>query len=342
MSNVIITSSVNNTLKELLQGYHVSQHAILVDENTERHCLPLLELEDNILIIKIQSGEKHKNLETCASIWQQLTDASFDRKSLLINLGGGVIGDMGGFCAKTYKRGIKFINIPTTLLAQVDACVGGKLGIDFNGLKNHIGLFSEPEAVIIHDGFLATLPLREQKSGFAEIIKHHLIADINGWGKLITSHFEEINWSVLINHSIEIKQFVVSKDPLETGLRKVLNFGHTIGHAIESAFLNSSALLLHGEAIALGMICEAHISYQKGLIDIDSLEQIRIFIQNHYNILNISADRRKEIVELMRHDKKNSSNKILCVLLDKIGKAIWDIEISEDEINNSFDYLNQT
>ena len=342
MSNVIFTSTISEEVQRQLEQVNWSKLAIIVDENTEIFCLPLLNLHNEAIVIKTKSGEEYKNLETCSIIWKALTDAQFDRKSLVVNLGGGVIGDMGGFCASTYKRGLRFINVPTTLLSQVDASVGGKLGIDFNGFKNHIGLFNEPLAVIIDDSFLKTLPERELKSGFAEVIKHHLIADKNGWKTLLSSDYKSLNWQNLINHSVGIKQSIVKEDPTESGKRKLLNFGHTIGHAIESYFLNTKDRLLHGEAIALGMICEAHISFQKGLLSETDLIEIRNYIFSIYQNVKIENEIRSELIELMGQDKKNSSSKILCVLLDRIGKAKWDVEINSKEINYSFDYLNQT
>lgn len=342
MSNVIFTSSISDEIHKQLQQSEFTKLAVIVDENTEKFCLPLLKLKKEAIVVRINSGEEHKNLETCSTIWRTLTESQFDRKALVINLGGGVIGDMGGFCASTYKRGIKFINIPTTLLSQVDASVGGKLGIDFYGFKNHIGLFNEPEVVIIDDSFLTTLPERELISGFAEVIKHHLISDQKGWELLITSDFKSLLWKDIIEHSVGIKQSIVLEDPNESGKRKLLNFGHTIGHAIESYFLNTSERLLHGEAIALGMICEAHISFQKELLDLDSLNQLTKYLLGIYHKINIKDEIRPDLIKLMGQDKKNSSSKIMCVLLDRIGRAKWDVEVNSNEINLSFDYLNQT
>ncbi|MEQ8926380.1 MAG: 3-dehydroquinate synthase family protein, partial [Fulvivirga sp.] len=273
MSKVIFSTEVGKEVKKVVATLPSSKVAVLVDENTHEHCLPHLGIKDFVLI-RINSGEVHKNLATCQFIWETLTDHGFDRQGLLLNLGGGVIGDMGGFCASTYKRGIRFVNIPTTLLAQVDASVGGKLGIDFNRFKNHIGIFAEPEAVIIDPFFLETLPANELRSGFAEVIKHHLIRDLDGWKQLSQSKMETLNWLEVIKHSVEIKNDIVIKDPKESGVRKILNFGHTIGHALESHYLNSDEPLLHGEAIALGMICESHISYQKNMISKEMLKEI--------------------------------------------------------------------
>ncbi|MCZ2102743.1 MAG: 3-dehydroquinate synthase, partial [Chitinophagales bacterium] len=249
-----------SALKQKIQATSWSKIFVLVDENTEKYCLfHLLEQMDlPIHVIKIPSGEQHKNLNTCQLVWQNLMAKGADRLSLLINLGGGVIGDLGGFCAGTYMRGIRFIQIPTTLLSQVDASVGGKLGVDFMERKNMIGLFGNPEAVFIFTDFLKTLPERELKSGYAEMLKHALIADKDAWNRLSKTDVATINdWESTIYESVMIKQSIIQEDPLEAGKRKILNFGHTVGHAIESYWISREKPLLHGEAIAIGMVAEA-------------------------------------------------------------------------------------
>ncbi len=340
MSTVYV-GNVNEELTKFLDNKNFSQIAFLVDENTKNHCYPLLKNLPNHHLISIKAGEQHKDLATCTHIWEQLTVYGFDRKGLLINLGGGVIGDMGGFCARTFKRGINFINIPTTLLAQVDASVGGKLGIDFNGLKNHIGLFSLPDLVIIDTQFLKSLPLRQLQSGFAEVIKHNLIADSDGWNALKLKEWDNQDWNKLVSHSVRIKEEIVNNDPTERGQRKILNFGHTMGHAIESYLLPTAQSLLHGEAIAIGMICEAHISFQKGMIQESDLNEITHYISKVYGKFDLSGVELDAIIELMGHDKKNEKSKILCVLLSAIGNTQWDIEISSDEIKTAFEYYYQ-
>mgnify|MGYP001433639258 CR=1 FL=1 len=239
--------------------------AILVDENTKEHCLPLLLAQlpslSNSLIIEIQSGEENKNLSTCSLIWEELSKHNFDRNSLLINLGGGVIGDMGGFAASTYKRGIDFIQIPTTLLAMADASVGGKLGIDFSGLKNQVGLFKNPKSVLIYPEFLETLVENQLNSGFAEIVKHALIADVNLWNHLKETSFSDVDWKDIIAKSIQLKNKIILDDPFEKNARKQLNFGHTFGHALESINKYRSNLT-HGEAISIGIILATKISYR--------------------------------------------------------------------------------
>ncbi|MCH8317693.1 MAG: 3-dehydroquinate synthase, partial [Bacteroidetes bacterium] len=228
-------------LNAFLNKNHFTKIGIIVDENSKKFCLPIIQSKiPKHYLITIPSGEHHKNLTTCETIWQQLTDLHFDKRSLIINLGGGVIGDMGGFCAATFKRGIAFIQVPTTLLAQVDASIGGKVGVDFQNYKNHIGLFKDPEAVFIYPGFLKTLDKKETLSGFAEIIKHCLIADRQKWNEISQKDLKDQDWENLIAHSIDVKLSIIKNDPEEKGLRKVLNFGHTIGHALETFYLNDN------------------------------------------------------------------------------------------------------
>lgn len=340
MNKVYINQSFEPIASPLLSVHSYSQIAVLVDEHTKKYCYPKVKaLLPRHTLITIKSGEERKNLETCSYIWQQLTDKQFDRKGLLINLGGGVIGDMGGFCAATYKRGIDFIQAPTTLLAQVDASVGGKLGIDFNDFKNHIGVFKEPAAVLIVTDFLHTLPIKEIRSGFAEIIKHCLIADAAMWDKIRKRDLEKQNWAELVPHSVEIKKRVVAEDPTEKGLRKILNFGHTIGHAVESYFLKQARKkLLHGEAIAIGMICESYISYKRDLLDEQALYHIEEFIFSIYGKAKITSHDAEAIIPLMMQDKKNEKGAIQSVLLQGIGNPVYDQKLSLEEIKEAIQY----
>jgi 3-dehydroquinate synthase len=342
VESVIITDKINTELQLFFHSNSHSRIAILVDQNSKKYCYPILKNLPNHVVIEIKDGEENKTIETCAKIWSSLTDLKFDRKDLLINLGGGVIGDMGGFCARTYKRGIDFINIPTTLLSQVDASIGGKLGIDFQGFKNHIGLFSNPDLVIIDPIFLKTLPNEQLKSGYAEVIKHHLIADHDGWSKLKSSDWHLSNWKNIIEHSIDIKKSIVRKDPTEKNERKLLNFGHTIGHAVETYMLNTNSPLLHGEAIAIGMICESHVAYQKNMIEMNILIQITDFIKKVYEKVSLTKSMENQLFETMLQDKKNNNDTIMAVLIDEIGSARWDCEINKIEIINSLEYYNQT
>ncbi|QHT66121.1 3-dehydroquinate synthase [Rhodocytophaga rosea] len=340
LGSVRIAPAAGELVTAFFEQHTYTNIAVLVDEHTKKYCYPLIKpLLPKHLLISIKSGEEKKNLETCSHIWQQLTDKQFDRKSLVINLGGGVIGDMGGFCASTYKRGIDFIQAPTTLLAQVDASVGGKLGIDFNGFKNHIGVFKEPVAVLIATDFLKTLPWQEVRSGFAEIIKHCLITDAAMWQKIRKRDLDKQKWEELVPHSVQIKQEVVRQDPTEKGLRKILNFGHTIGHAVESYFLaQTRKKLLHGEAIAVGMICEAFISMQKGLLTEDELIAIEEFIFAVYGKVKITDADIAAILPLTLQDKKNEKGKIQCVLLEKPGKAVFDQIVTFKDMQEALDY----
>lgn len=337
---IIVSNTISKDLSACIVEINPDKVVVLVDENTKRNCLELIKL-DEPNIIEIASGESNKTIATCSLIWDKLTQLGCSRKSLLINLGGGVIGDMGGFCAATFKRGIPFINVPTTLLSQVDASIGGKLGIDFGGLKNHIGLFREPNKVLIDSVFLNTLPERELKSGYAEIIKHALIFDSNQWKYLLSTSFDKLDWDMLILKSVGIKDAIVKKDPEERGLRKILNFGHTLGHAIESHLLKTKEPLLHGEAIAIGMILESHISFQKGKLHEDEYEKIR------ENILSVFTLPKSlpEIEDLMKYlvqDKKNSNGRINFSLINKIGQCLYDVKVEESEIIKSIeDYISR-
>lgn len=320
---------------------------ILVDENTNENCLPILlqnlETATPIEIIEIEAGEEHKNLETCSGVWNALTELGADRKSLLINLGGGVITDLGGFVGSTFKRGISFINIPTTLLSMVDASVGGKTGVDLGVLKNQIGLFSNPEMVLIDPTFLETVTERELRSGLAEIIKYGLTYDVKVWDKVRGfKNFNINDLSSLIYRSIEIKNEVVTKDPKEAGIRKVLNFGHTLGHAIESYFLESETKenLTHGEAIAVGMITEAYISEKLFHFPSNEVTNLKKVILNIYEKIAIETSDYTPILELLKHDKKNVAGQVNFVLLTNFEHYKLDCKVETSLIIEALDYYN--
>jgi 3-dehydroquinate synthase len=344
MPSTILYGNAQEKLLEFLRDKGVEQGVIIVDENTKMHCLPFLsdlnKHRHDFKIIEITSGEEYKTLETCQKIWMNMTNERLDRKAMVINLGGGVIGDMGGFCAATYKRGIPFIQIPTTLLSQVDASVGGKLGIDFDHYKNHIGVFKEPEAVIICFDFLKTLDPRELRSGFAEVIKHALIADATAWNKIKGQSLAEQKWDEVIPHSVEIKSKITTEDPTEKGLRKVLNFGHTLGHAVESYFLEKGNRILHGEAVAIGMIMEAFLSVEKEYISQDELKEIEKYILSIYGHVAIPTSAFEEIITHTLQDKKNEQGLVLFSLLKKIGEANYNIPINEILMKKSLTYYN--
>lgn len=327
-------------LQQLIEKSY-TQVFILVDEQTEKHCLPILtKTLFDVKVIRIESGEINKTLVSLQFIWDELMRQNADKHSVLINLGGGVIGDVGGFAAATFKRGIDFINVPTTLLAMVDSSIGGKVGFDYGDIKNAIGVICNPAGVYIYSEFLKTLDERELRNGFAEIIKHGLIADEDYWEKVQrTETFDWRTLSTLINGSVKIKQNVVKKDPLEKNLRKVLNFGHTIGHAIEAySLLHDKKPLKHGEAIAAGMICEAFLSKEQGSLSGKELKQISDFILRHfpkYSLRNILSP---ELIRFMRHDKKNTSDQINFTLLKRIGKAIPDYTCTDQQISLALNY----
>jgi 3-dehydroquinate synthase len=315
---------------------------VLVDDNTYLHCLPVLKEKTGRTfdhIVRITPGEAHKTLETCQKIWNFLFDHNADRKSLLINLGGGVIGDMGGFCASTYMRGIAFIQIPTTLLAQVDASIGGKTGIDYHQLKNSIGLFQNPIAVYINPIFLRTLPDDHTRSGYAEIVKHGLIQDALLFEKILRiKTLDDISWVNLIGPSLHVKKRVVEKDPLESGFRKVLNFGHTIGHALESVRLDKDQPLLHGDAVAFGMITEGFLSQRFGTLPETELETISQYILSIFGKVRFQSADVTLMLTKMRSDKKNEYQQINFSLLSELGKAEINRSFTDDQIIESFDY----
>ncbi len=313
-----------------------SQLAILTDENTKKHCLPkLLKIlpEQNIVLLDMPAGEKAKNLDSCKSLWKQMLEAQLDRHALLIVLGGGVPGDLGGFCAATYMRGIPFVFLPTTLLAQTDASIGGKLGIDLENTKNIIGLFRQPELVFIWPGFLQTLPHRQKMSGWAEVVKHGLIAKPDLWKQIQKSTPAELNraneWLI---PSLEVKRHIVEKDPKEQSLRKLLNFGHTIGHALESLRLGTEEELLHGEAIAFGMACEAKLSHQLGLLPKQQLQEILNYLAKHYTLRNIKKNEREAFARYLSRDKKNRAGKIQLALIGPIGRGHVEIELPAEDL----------
>ena len=330
-------AALNDKLNELTMSY--SSVFILCDENTKKHCLPLIEIKANT--IEIQSGEVNKNLRSCEYIWDELTSKFADRKSLLINLGGGVICDMGGFAASCYKRGIDFVNIPTTLLAMVDASVGGKTGIDFNGFKNQIGVFNEAKEVLICTEFLKTLDERQIKSGLAEVVKHYLIAD-----KAVFMAFTQKGAATLdialIQKAVEIKSEIVALDPFEKNIRKKLNFGHTIGHALESHSLTSSEALLHGEAVAYGMAIEAYIAAFASLIDEEKAGFISHTLETVFDLKPLTDDTIVGIMHFVHQDKKNEKGIIKMALIDDIGSCKIDVEVDAEGIKAAIRYFNKT
>ena len=338
--NIYIGADSLADLAEFLKNRTFDKIVVLTDENTHQYCYPVLKTYlPHHQVIQVKSGELHKNLQTCEYIWEQLTNWQLSRSSLLINLGGGVIGDMGGFCAGIFKRGFSFIQVPTTLLSQVDASVGGKTGIDFHGFKNHLGVFQQPLAVFIYPDFLKTLPWPELRSGYAEILKHWLITTKESFAIQKNIGLRTNDWTALITESVKIKEQVVLADPLEKGLRKVLNFGHTVGHALETFYLERPGkALLHGEAIAVGMICESYLSQRRNLLTEQEQTEIESFIISVYEKVVLDTTDIPAIAALALQDKKNTGSIIKCTLLNGIGKAVFDQAITVEEIAESLHY----
>jgi 3-dehydroquinate synthase len=336
----------NDSLSELanfVKKGKYSRFFILTDENTAKYCLPLLKEKlgdiDNYDLIEINAGEESKDIDFCIGVWKMLIDFGADRQSLMINLGGGVVSDLGGFAASTFKRGIDFVHVPTTLLSQVDASVGGKTGIDIDSIKNIIGTFTQPKAVFIEYEFLKSLPARQILSGLAEMLKHGLICDAAYWNLLKASDLTNLS-ADLVYRSVEIKNEVVIEDPKEMGIRKSLNFGHTIGHAVETYSLlhDGGQSITHGEAIAIGMICEAWLSQKKiGMSEAD-LTEITNVITALYPKYFIDEAANEELLSLMQKDKKNQNGKINCTLLKQIGQYTIDNICTEDELCESLRY----
>lgn len=330
---------------------HLAQNAyssffIIVDDNTYECCLPTfmaaIEGDYHFEVLEIPSGEEHKNIATCMNLWQALSELDADRKSLVINLGGGVVTDLGGFVASTFKRGVQFINVPTTLLAMVDASVGGKTGVDLGALKNQIGVINQPEMVLVVTEFLKTLEDRQLQSGYAEMLKHGLIQSSPYWETLKSvSTFDGLD--TMIHTSVHIKNRVVLEDPTEQGLRKILNFGHTLGHAIESYFLESDRheTLLHGEAIAIGMILEAYLAHELSGLTEYELHDIKTTFLSRYAKVEFTDEDMYSILSLLKFDKKNSHGKINFVLLEAIGKPVIDVQIPTNLYHEAFAYYKE-
>ena len=345
---VHFNTNVYSELNTYIKQRNPSKIFILVDTNTHDLCLPqfMSNLESGEIsteVMEIPEGEDHKTIDICMGVWEAMSQYNADRQSLLINLGGGVVTDLGGFVASTYMRGIDYINVPTSLLAMVDASVGGKTGVDLGAVKNQVGVISEGAMVLIDVSFLGTLPQNQMISGFAEMLKHGLITDKKYWTTLTNLQDLDISdLDQLIYDSVIIKNNVVAKDPTEKGLRKTLNFGHTLGHAIESYFLenDSKTTLLHGEAIAIGMILEAYLSTKMCGLSSDDLSEISDSILKTFSKIQFEEKDYEYILELMKHDKKNSHGVIKFVLLEAIGKSKIDKEVSNEIILEAFKYYN--
>ena len=346
-SNNIITDKLRLNLQKISNNYCKDKIFILVDDNTYKFCFPII---NKIItfnaknIIKIKSSEEHKNIDTIVSIWNFLSQNNADRYSLLINLGGGVVCDIGGFAASTFKRGIDFINIPTTLLSQVDAAVGGKTGFNFNGLKNEIGIINNAKYVFIDTIFLNSLDKKNILSGFAEMIKHALIYDKKYYRELINLDLENTNsneFKEAVIKSINIKKHFIKKDPFEHNIRKSLNFGHTFAHAFESLLLIKKQHITHGYAVAYGIIPELYLSYKKLGFNHDNLIEISNHIINIYGKFDLNSNDYTKIINFMRHDKKNKGNKLMFTLLKDIGNVSINNSCEDDELIEAINFYSK-
>ncbi len=344
----IVIDKELQSVSDFLAANNYSNAVILVDSLTHKLCLPVLHEKcpttREYKIIEVPNGEEFKHLDSCQIIWRRMLEYALDRSSLVINLGGGVIGDMGGFAASCYKRGIDFINIPTTILSQVDASIGGKLGVDFEHGKNLIGLFKNPKMVVVSELFYNTLSDQQIKNGFAEVYKHALVYNAEEWSKLKV--LKSLDLDVIgpfVHRSLAIKRAIVLEDPFEKHLRKVLNFGHTVGHAIEAWSLDQSEdPLLHGEAIAIGMICETYLSHKKSGLSKETMAEICQFFYDQYRSYSWQEKDESTIFNYMKLDKKNQGNRIMSVLLKDIGVPEIDVELSQAEVVESLQFYQNT
>ena len=344
---VIICHNLSSDLDRAIQQCPHDKLFILVDEHTQTLCKPVISpmacMQDAIEI-SIGAEDIHKNLDTLAHVWKSLGDQGATRHSLMINLGGGMVTDLGGFAASTFKRGIQYINIPTTLLAMVDASVGGKTGINFNGLKNEIGVFSPAESVLIDAEFLKTLDTANLLSGYAEMLKHGIISTTEHWAELLNFDMEHIDYKALqalVAHSVQIKEDIVTQDPFEKGIRKALNLGHTAGHAFESLALETGRPVLHGYAVAWGMVCELYFSFLKVGFPKDKLRQTVQFIKEHYGVMTFDCKQYDRLYEFMTHDKKNTSGIINFTLMGEIGDIRINQSATKDEIFEMLDFYRE-
>lgn len=344
---VVISENLERDIVSAISECQHDRIFVLTDETTQQLCWSKIKnfkaLKDCTPII-IKATDTHKNLDTLSQVWQALSSGGATRHSLMINLGGGMVTDLGGFAASTFKRGIDFINIPTTLLAMVDASVGGKTGINFGGLKNEIGVFSDSRFVIINTQFLDTLDHDNICSGYAEMLKHGLISDERTWAELVTFNLDNPDLSQLqrmVADSIKVKERIVETDPHEHGIRKALNLGHTMGHAFESFAMRRGTPILHGYAVAYGMISELYMSARKTAFPTDRMHQTVRFIRENYGTFNITCDDYPTLIELMHHDKKNTAGIINFTLLGNVGDIRINLTATEEEIKEALDFFRE-
>lgn len=344
-NSVVVTGQLEMVLGSSLAAFPDDKRFLVMDQNSERYCLPLLSDVPGIEKFKkivIPVGEENKSLSSVEKIWYFLSQNGADRKSLVVNLGGGMVTDLGSFAASTFKRGLEFINIPTTLLAQVDASVGGKTGFNFNGLKNEIGVINQPIQVIIDTRFLVTIDDQNFISGYAEMIKHGLIHAEDHLKELRLFDLENPDYSQLqemIAHSVAIKEYFVDKDPNEKNIRKALNFGHTVGHAFESFSFSQSKPLLHGHAVAFGMLVELFLSHKNCGFPKEVLKDLSNWLLSVYGRFDISRGDYEALFEWMGHDKKNEGKRINFTLIPSVGKVEINQNCSKEQIFEALDYF---
>lgn len=344
---IIISKCTESELTEEIASCNPDRLFIITDDITYKLCLPIIkdfECLNGAITIKIGHTDTHKNINTLMQVWKELGDNVATRHSCIVNLGGGMVTDLGGFAASTFKRGITFINIPTTLLAMVDASVGGKTGINFNGLKNEIGVFNESKAVIICAEFLKTLDKQNICSGYAEMLKHSLISNDNMWTELINFDILEPDYGKLQNmiaDSIKVKENIVEKDPFETGIRKALNLGHTIGHAFEAFSLKENRPLLHGYAVAFGLICELYLSCIKTNFPVEKMRQTVNYIKENYGTFLFTCKDYNDLINIMKHDKKNTGDTINFTLLGEIGDIRINQTATKEELFEALDFFRE-
>ncbi|MFY9153849.1 MAG: 3-dehydroquinate synthase [Prolixibacteraceae bacterium] len=343
-SNIVFSQNIEDELRNIVKKYPSGKVFLLTDRTASGYCLPVIQsVIDEFFIksVEIPSGEENKNIQSVGLVWDFMSNNGADRKSLLINIGGGMLTDLGGFAASTFKRGMDFVNIPTTLLAQVDASIGGKTGFNFNGLKNEIGVFMEPNSVIINTNFLKTIDQENFLSGYAEMLKHGLIKSPEHWAELLTFDFGNIDYNSLqeiIAHSVAVKEWHVLNDLTEQNIRKALNFGHTIGHAFESYAMKTGRPILHGYAVVYGMIAELYLSVKQCGLDLGLLDSISAWMLDKYGKFEIQESDFEALYQLMTHDKKNEGKRINFTLIPEIGKVEINVDCSKELIVEALNY----
>ena len=339
---VVFTNQVGEALDRAVALAAPAGVAVLVDEHTGRLVLPRLDCETTrrTSIITIPAGDDHKDVAQLQHVWRALQQAGATRRWMLVNVGGGMVTDLGGFAAATFKRGIPFVNVPTTVLGAVDAAVGGKTGVNFGGLKNEVGAFAPASTVIVSSCFFPTLPAQELRSGFAEMLKHALLASEEETRRLLAMDFDTLDqeaWLAALEQSVGVKQRIVEQDPHENGLRKALNLGHTVGHAFESTALRRGKPVPHGYAVAWGLVTELVTAHLRCGFGSELLHAVAHFVREHYGVFHITCDHYDDLLALMHHDKKSRHGEINCSLLAACGDVRLDQAVSDDEMKTALD-----